>query len=90
MLKLSNGTDGSCNCLRAHWTHAATSAALQRRGSEKYYFIFIIIREKFNPSFDNYSRLLETGESKLMTKLKNFQCVTRKLIFIEIEREKFD
>ena len=33
ILKLSNGTDGNCSCLLAHCTQAATSAALQRRGS---------------------------------------------------------
>lgn len=32
-LKLSSGTDGNCSCLLAHWIQAATSAALQRRGS---------------------------------------------------------
>lgn len=32
-LKLSSGTDGNCNCRLAHCTQAATSAALQRRGS---------------------------------------------------------
>lgn len=32
-LKLSSGTEGNCSCLLAHWIQAATSAALQRRGS---------------------------------------------------------